>query len=113
MNLNSRGFNCLNTHHLEFRFIISNTFTIPYIQNVSFLGSPDTTISDVLSLHKHLLIISTYVVGQFLVRTLNKRLKFIFTHLVKEPNNDLISFLSALVYTFNQRTQIKIDGISI
>ena len=108
-----RRFDCLNTHHFEFGFFISHTFTIPDIENVSFFSSPNSTISNILTFHLHLLIISIYIVGQFLVATFNILLKFHLTDLIKERDNALSSFLSSFVYIFNQRTQVEVNTISV
>lgn len=59
------------------------------------------------------LVISIYILSQFLVATFNILFKFHLTDLIKERNNALSSFLSSREYTFNQRTHIKIDRVSI
>ena len=76
----------LDTHDLQFRVLIPDTLTVPNIEDVSFLCCPDATISDVLSLHLHLLVVSLHM-SQGPGNLLDKRFQFVLADLVNDPHN--------------------------
>ena len=50
------------------------------------LSLPDSTVAQGLALHLHLLLVSVYVVCEFLIRPVDERLNLIFANLVDQFN---------------------------
>ena len=84
-----RRLDCFDTHHLEFRFFVLNTFRVMYVQNVTLLSSPHTLISNNLTFHDHLLSICIHMNSHIVICFGNHWFELILDHLVNDINHFL------------------------